>query len=85
MKEDYRKRLGVDQETVVTVYLKGGHDRLLERIDEFEVNGRLIRKVEIAIRERHGRFDVANPQQLMEKIFPSKPQGRISGKGAQIC
>jgi carbohydrate kinase (thermoresistant glucokinase family) len=33
LKADYRKRLGVDQKTVVTVYLKGDHHRLLERIE----------------------------------------------------
>ncbi|MEE8434192.1 MAG: gluconokinase [bacterium] len=33
LKEDYRKRLGVDQKTVVTVYLKGSHHQLLKRIE----------------------------------------------------
>ena len=33
LKEDYRKRLGVDQKTVVTVFLEGSHDQLLERIE----------------------------------------------------
>ena len=33
LKEDYRKRLGVDQQIVVTVFLKGSHDQLLERIE----------------------------------------------------
>lgn len=33
LKADYRTRLGVDQKTVVTVYLKGSHHQLLERIE----------------------------------------------------
>jgi len=33
LKADYRTRLGVDQKTVVTVYLKGSHGQLLERVE----------------------------------------------------
>ena len=33
LKADYRQRLGADQQTVVTVYLKGSHRQLRERIE----------------------------------------------------